>query len=122
MEIYTSYFGNLKKIPDSIIPISIAGKSPDWYGGLEYKKLAPLLWFFQEWKENKDNNFYIGCYNEYVLRPLFAPFVKEKLALLSYYKDVALLCYEKPEDFCHRHLVAKWFKESGIEVKEFPNG
>jgi hypothetical protein len=29
------------------------------------------------------------------------------------------LCWEKKGKFCHRHLVAKWFKEKlGIEVKE----
>ena len=33
---------------------------------------------------------------------------------------IALLCYESPEKFCHRHLVAEWFMEKlGIEVREF---
>ena len=35
--IYTSYFAKMKDLPDNIVPISIAGKSPDWYNGLEYK-------------------------------------------------------------------------------------
>lgn len=35
-------------------------------------------------------------------------------------RGVALLCYEAPEKFCHRHLVAEWFKNKlGIEVKEY---
>lgn len=30
-----------------------------------------------------------------------------------------LLCYESPEKFCHRHLVAQWFKEQiGLDVTE----
>ena len=34
-------------------------------------------------------------------------------------KDVVLLCYEKPPQFCHRHLVAKWLeKELNIKVEE----
>lgn len=33
---------------------------------------------------------------------------------------VALVCWEKPEKFCHRHLVAKWFKEKlGMDVMEY---
>ena len=26
--------------------------------------------------------------------------------------DIALVCYEKPGDFCHRHLVADWLNET----------
>jgi uncharacterized protein (DUF488 family) len=29
-----------------------------------------------------------------------------------------LLCFEKSEDFCHRHLLAEWMKERGIPVRE----
>ena len=35
-------------------------------------------------------------------------------------KDVALCCYEKPGDFCHRHILAKRLTEkTGIERTEF---
>ena len=37
----------------------------------------------------------------------------------GYDKDVALVCYEKPSDFCHRHLVADWLNKNGFECKEF---
>ena len=40
--------------------------------------------------------------------------------MLSGGKDVALCCYEKPGDFCHRHILAKWITENtGIEITEF---
>lgn len=55
--IYTSYFAKLKSLPDNIIPISICGKAPDWYKGLQYKKLAPKYDFFMKWKENHDNDY-----------------------------------------------------------------
>lgn len=33
---------------------------------------------------------------------------------------IALCCYEKPDDFCHRHFLAEWIIEkTGLEVKEF---
>jgi hypothetical protein len=32
------------------------------------------------------------------------------------------MCFEKPEQFCHRHLFAKWLNQFGeYEVKEFDN-
>lgn len=44
--IYTSYFAKLKELEKhNIIPISICGKAPDWYKGLQYKKLAPKYGF-----------------------------------------------------------------------------
>ena len=48
--IYTTYFAKLKKLPDNVIPISICGKAPGWYGGLQYKKLAPKYDFLSNGK------------------------------------------------------------------------
>lgn len=121
--IYTSYFGNLKNLPPNIIPISICGKAPDWYNGLQYKKLAPKYKFFMEWKNNHDNEYYIKCFNEQVLSNLNAYQVYMELKHLcdkSLYDkvDIALVCYEKPSEFCHRHLVSEWLIQNGIDCKE----
>lgn len=119
MKIYTSYFAKMKKIPENIVRISICGKVPEWYDGIQYKKVAPKYKFFMEWKENKDNNFYIEHFNSEVLDTLSAQSVYEDLERLSNGNDCVLLCYEKPLDFCHRHLVADWLSEKlNIEVVE----
>ncbi len=120
MKIYTSYFARMKKIPDEIVRISICGKAPDWYEGIQYKKVAPKYGFFQEWKKNQDNNFYIEHFNAEVLDMLNAESVYRDLEKLSNGDDCVLLCYEKSGDFCHRHLVANWLSDNlGIEVKEY---
>lgn len=117
--IYTSYFANIKKLPQNIVPISICGKAPDWYKGLQYKKLAPKYEFFMKWKETHDNDYYIREFNKQVLDNLNPHEVlKELQALVGQNTDIALICYEKPDDFCHRHLVAKWFTKNGIPCKE----
>lgn len=116
--IYTSYFAKLKSLPPDVMPISICGKAPDWYKGLQYKKLAPKYNFFMKWKENHDNDYYIKCFNKQVLNKLSAHMIITELYALSNGKDVALICYEKPSDFCHRHLVANWLNEHMIECKE----
>ena len=111
--IYTSYFARLKSLPDNIIPISICGKAPDWYKGLQYKKLAPKYDFFMKWKEDHDNDYYIKCFNEQVLDKLDILEVIRNLIDLANLnetlvgKEFCLLCYEKPTDFCHSHLATK---------------
>ena len=87
--------------------------------GLQYKALAPKWDFFQEWKENHDNDFYTKCFVKYVLVPLNPKEIEKMLYWMSAGRDVALVCYEKPGDFCHRHLVSKWLNENGILAKEW---
>lgn len=124
--IYTSYFAKLKSLPKNVIPISICGKAPDWYKGLQYKKLAPKYDFFMEWKKNHDNDYYIEHFQKEVL-DLLDPFdviceiedkIRDGRIILSPI-NFALICYEKPSDFCHRHLVADWLNQNGIECEEW---
>lgn len=126
MAIYTSYFGNLRNLPKDMVPIAIYGKSPNWYTGKEYKVLAPKYEFFMEWKKNHDNDYYRKCYKEQVLDQLDPREVVKDLLLLAcnfkglnYMPDIVLVCYEVPEEFCHRHEVSKWFRDNHIEVSEF---
>ena len=125
--LYTSYFANLKKLSNNFIPISICGKAPNWYKGLQYKKLAPKWNFFKEWKENNDNEYYIKNFNEQILNNLKLEDVLNDLKILaeSYNiqnniqsNNICLICYEKSDDFCHRHLVANWFNKNGIQCIE----
>lgn len=119
--LYTSYFAQLKNLPKDIVPISICGRAPDWYDELQYKQLAPKYGFFMEWKRNHDNDFYIKHFNEEVLNQLNVNNVIKDLKSLVNNNSIALICYEKPDDFCHRHLVANWFNENGVNCKEWIN-
>lgn len=124
--IYTSYFANVKSLPSEVIPIAICGGVPEWWCGLQYRKLAPKREFFNEWKSSGDNDYYVKCYYEQVLSHLDPAQVYKELYKFveytgSYTENIALLCYEKPEDFCHRHLVAEWFNKNGIVCKEWIN-
>lgn len=120
MKIYTSYFAKLRKLPENAIPISICGKAPDWYTGLQYKKLAPKYDFFMKWKQDHDDAEYIRCFDAQVLDGLDPTKVFEELqSMAGPDKIIVLICYEKPGDFCHRHLVAKWFTKHGIPCEEY---
>jgi hypothetical protein len=121
--IYTTYFAKLKSLPKDIIPISICGKAPNGYTGLQYKKLAPKYDFFMEWKRTGDNDYYIKCFKEQVLNKLNALEtlleLSEVAGFHNRFNDICLVCYEKPGDFCHRHLVAEWLRENGYECEEY---
>ena len=120
--VYTSYFAKLNKLPINIIPISICGKAPTWYDGLQYKKLAPKYDFFMKWKETHDNDYYIEHFQTEVLDELNIDKVIDELGYLMSYdqsKDICLLCYEKPTDFCHRHLISDWLNKNGIVCEEY---
>lgn len=132
--LYTSYFANLKKLPPNTIPISICAKVPDWYKGIQYKKLIPKYEFFMVWKRTHDNDYYIEHFNNEVLSnisprkvmsdllSLLPKEIKERYQIPIWNNPdvhIVLICYEKPSDFCHRHLVAKWLTDNGFKCEEW---
>lgn len=117
MKIYTSYFAMQAKIKElGITPVAISIYPPKWYNGLRFPQLAPT-------KQIKDLEVeeYIPKFNA-LLSKLNPHTIVKELTFLGNNKDIALLCYEKPSDFCHRQLVAKWLNENGYEVSELTFG
>lgn len=108
MNLYTGYFAGLKHVPESIVPISIAQFPIKGWAGLSYPKLFPpkdlLAWVKQSGKHEEFKAEYI----KQVLQGLDPETVKHEIELLTKGKDAILCCYEKPTDFCHRHIVAEW--------------
>lgn len=119
MNCFTTYFANVKNLPKDVVPISICGRAPEWWTGLQYRKLAPRLWFFLEWKQNHDNEFYVRNFNVEVLDKLNPDEVWNRLLEKSEGRPFALVCYEKLGDFCHRHLVSKWLRKHGYNINEW---
>lgn len=123
--IYTSYFAKLNSLPKNIIPVSICAKAPNWYKGLQYKKLAPTYNILMKYKQDHDREDYICKFREQILNKLNASEVVFDLGRLAdkdstfYSFDICLICYEKPSDFCHRHLVSDWLNKAGFECKEW---
>ena len=121
--IYTTYFAKIKNLPENVVPVAICAKPPTWYKGLHYKKLAPKYDFFMKWKQDHDDDYFIKCFNEQVLRHLDVYAVVSELQMMvGEDKTVALVCFEKPQDFCHRKPVAKWFNANHIACEEYVYG
>jgi hypothetical protein len=107
----TSYFAIASNLPNAI---SIAAKSPDFYNGREYLPLAPTWQIFSEYQKSHDIHVYTERYFEEILLPLNPQEVLDDLGRYS-----VLLCWESPDKFCHRRIVAKWLEDSlNIKVPE----
>lgn len=133
IKIYTSYFGNVKKIlkafPNACL-VSIAGKTPDGFSGVKYTKLAPHYSWWNIWHKMFEKNlnsmeskeWYVDKYYETVLDKLNAhDVVAELCSLAGDSSTIFLLCYETPNKFCHRHTVEFWFNIHRIECEEWTN-
>lgn len=118
MEVYTSYFARLKSIEErGLVPIAVCQYPPAWYKGAVYKKVAPTYDMIQGMK-NSDTRVYSAAeYVESILAPLDRQSVLEDLERLSGGKDVALLCFEKPTDFCHRRMIALFLGYEDCELE-----
>lgn len=119
MRIYTSYFGNSKKLQQAGIKvIGISLYPPRWFNGISLKQVAPTKSIL--FANGQTQEEYTRRYRSEVLsRQDMQQFLKT-VEQASGGQDVALCCYEKPEDFCHRHILADWIKEKiGIEISEY---
>ena len=117
--IYTGRFSeveNYKRL--GLTPVSIAGYAPKDYTGVQFKMLAPKYSWWKEWHGNHlSNDWYKTQYQETVLKKLNPEAIAKRLQ--SFGKNVILLCYEHPEEFCHRQLVAHWFRSAGTPAREY---
>ena len=102
--------------------ISISGDRGKSVGfeGKALPELAPKRAFWDVWHDNKrkiseieNNKYYIKQYYKQVLKKV------DILELLKDEENPILLCYEKGQDFCHRHILAEYIElRYGIVVRD----
>ncbi len=118
--IYTGYWAKIKEYEaNGLTPVGISGWSPDGYNGKTYKKLAPKYVWWREWHDKHlSTQWYITQYQNTVLNQLNPVSVVKDLQKMG--DNVVLLCFETPDKFCHRHLVATWLNAAKVaDVREF---
>jgi len=113
MNITTSYFGNIKNITN---PIAICARAPIWFVGPRYPALAPTYRIFIDYKTNGDAEQYAKDFDEEVLDKLNPHKTFEELVQMCG-EEFTLVCYEKPGEFCHRHIVAEWLNQYIQDLK-----
>ena len=108
----TSYFSKAGTLPTAV---SIARSEPPEYKGRRYIELAPPWDLIKQYKDGTINEEqYKNFYENLVLNELDPEKVYRELR-----EDAVLLCWEGKGKFCHRRIVADWFKKKlNIEVPE----
>lgn len=118
MKVYTSYWGNLKRLKEeNIEPVAISrGKPRNWFGR-SYDDLAP------SWNMLKmESDLYDKCYEQILKRNNQDDFMRWlESGMKEGCNGAAILCWEKNPDECHRSKVAKWLEDAGYECEEFDN-
>ncbi|MEI6752375.1 MAG: hypothetical protein WCK78_04335 [Paludibacter sp.] len=118
MKIYTSYFakaGALKKL--DIVPIGIALSPPKFFNGPTIGFLAPKRYMLSDKLSSEQ---YTELYKKDILGSFDIKLFRSVIKNFSNGKDVALLCYEKPGDFCHRRLFAEFVKAKfNYDIEEY---
>lgn len=118
MKIFTSYFGNSRKLKEAgVNMICVAIGKPRFIAGIpQMLNVCPTRYMVSGPCSREE---YLKLYDR-ILASQDANQVVKQIEMLSGGKDVALCCYEKPGDFCHRHILAKWITENtSIEITEF---
>ena len=102
----TSNFARSGKDPNAVA-ISLGVR---FFSGRRYKPLAPP----KELIKIEDETLFRKLYHEQVLSKIDPATVYQELG-----EDAILLCWESPDKFCHRRVVAEWLEKAlGITVNE----
>lgn len=118
--IYTGYYSKIKEYADSgLTLLSISRTKPEFAKScIDIPQLFPsdkILWDYKKGKI--DDMEYTSKY----LDQLNELGVDKIIKMIQIFGDnVVLLCWESPEKFCHRHILADYInKNSGVVVEEF---
>lgn len=97
--------------------IGIALYPPKWFSGISNKYVSPSWDILHNSKSEED---YVQRFNSEILARRDPKVFLTAIEKIANGKDVALCCFEKPDEFCHRHLVAKWLNEKlGMQIEEY---
>ena len=120
IEIYTSYFANIRRLPDNFCPISIARSPIKGWNGVSYLNVAPLLTTISKHKSGlSTEEEYTEEYTETILSQTTPVKVVDELLRLADGKIPCLICYEALGKFCHRHILADWLRGDKVNVQEY---
>jgi hypothetical protein len=119
MQFFTSYFGNVRRLPKEMVLISISRWDIRWEGW-KMKSLSPTVDILAEYKREPNEVRYTKRFRSEVLGQKDCDLMVRNLeAKFGPDAQICFLCYEGPGKFCHRHLVADWMTASGYECREW---
>lgn len=140
MKIYTSFYSNFNKIPKKYLCVGISRYIPKEFQTTEIDNflytpnniLSPSEKLLSDIKQGKitQEEYARRYYTEIGqgMRMLgFSnsnEYFAKMISTFETYNDegfeaLVLMCYEKPQEFCHRHLLSALMRKNGIDVTEW---
>lgn len=148
MNIYVSYFYNIRFFPENLLPVSTAAWDPKWFhnfgksnvvfrdkrnvvNGVRMDEFAPISLYDPEddcpqkgtpCKHTPDSCNFLKKYNNHLDTLDFTLIIDKLKELNNQYntQDVCLIVYEKPDNPCsERTGLIRWFKEHNIKLVEW---
>lgn len=114
MQIYTSYYDNLKDDTKDMIPVMVSRTVPKYFKWevLKIEEILPTVELVAGYKEGTiSDEEYDRRYREEVLAKANRAEILKRLQAISddyYDANIVLLCYENSTRWCHRHTLAEW--------------
>lgn len=124
-KLYTTYFANIKNIPERAVKyfiVRIPPKSfrPESYPDIIHRPdLSPSKYLLLSYKEDGNWNRYVQVFlKEMNEREDLKRALEELNLRIKTGEDICLICYEKDSSQCHRSLEAMHLMQRGISWQE----
>lgn len=116
---YTSYYGNLKNLPQTIGLVNIARNPPQACQIVNAPEVYPSALLLNMYKSGQLSVIqYVEQYTRETLSQINYTELINRLQRETGCSELCFVCYEK-DGFCHRHLFAESLRANGIECIEW---
>lgn len=119
MKIYISYISKINKAKEkNLVPVFITRYIPKSLNVISIKSLAPSSKLLFDYKKSGNQKLFEDDFKIQLSKLEKSEILKElqNISKQNDNKDIVLVCYEKPSDFCHRHIVADWLGNDTEEL------
>ena len=120
INIYTTNYTKASRLSNKhYLKVSISLIRPREYNGMHIQSLAPKKQLLDDYHNGLSPEEYEARYREQInkLNDIHALF--EIMAKQAKGRDILLLCYEKKNAFCHRHILSDIiFERYGYRIQE----
>ena len=130
MKHFTSYYANYNNIPKNYMCIGISRVCPEWFANNELENFTFVRDNFLAPSEELLQGYKDGTINQEQYKRQYVTDVMTKVVDMGYtdlgawmknadkvfatmmhqWDGLVFMCYERPEEFCHRHIFRKMLK------------
>lgn len=120
IQIYTTNYTKASRLSNKhYLKVSISYIRPRDFNGMHIQSFAPTKDLFEDYKNGLSPEDYETRFREQInkLSDIYSFF--KLMAKQAQGRDILLLCYEKKNAFCHRHILSDIIYERyGYRIKE----